>query len=274
MDIVKLTEMLKVQGLSDEMIEEVLKNASEQEDKHLNVKQASAYLVDKLDKSWNPAKVRRFIASGQLQTVNQIDRKGEEGSSLKEGYQIDKEVLEAFVEDQSKTKEDWKEEALTLREEVQALKSKIAALQEGSSSQSSDAGVSDLPIEGQIQWDENGEFEEAKNETPENLENPLTPTDEELVATCKKAVFVDNEEHFLRVEDALESLNSIIAERPEFDNMKATFVDRVFGGYEAVKIAPKDGKKFKAPHKKRGQYEYETKEAAIIGTLEALKKQG
>ncbi|MGU3398068.1 hypothetical protein ACNHOZ_28510 [Priestia sp. D51] len=281
MDIVKLTKTLKSQGLSDEMIQEVLKTASKQDQNHFNVKQASVYLQEKLDKSWNPPKVRRFIASGQLQTVNQIDRKGQEGSSLKEGYLIDKEVLEWFVVDQFKSKEEWKKEALTLRGEVLSLEFRIADLEKElavhKAQPSSDAEGSDLPtdstIEGQIQWDENGEFEEVENETPEKPENPQTPTDEELITKCQKAKFIDdNEERGLTIEHAIELLNTIILEHPEFSDMKETFVDQVFDGYQAVLFANKDAKKFRAPHKTEGAYSYDTKEKAIIATLKTLKK--
>ncbi|MDT0150417.1 hypothetical protein Q9R38_28280 [Priestia aryabhattai] len=140
MDITKMTELLKSQGLTDEVINKILehasqqKNASEWEGDYFNVKQASAYLQDKLDKSWNPPKVRRFITSGQLQTINQVDPKGQTGSPMKEGYLISKQALETFIEDQSKTKEDWKQEALKLREEVQALKTNgFSPKEEGSS---------------------------------------------------------------------------------------------------------------------------------------------
>ena len=284
MDIVKLTKTLKSQGLSDEMIQEVLKTASKQDRNHFNVKQASVYLQEKLDKSWNPPKVRRFIASGQLQTVNQIDRKGQEGSSLKEGYLIDKEVLEWFVVDQFKSKEEWRKEALTLRGEVLSLEFRIADLEKElalyKAQPSSGAGSdlpTDLPIEGQIQWDENGEFEEVENETsenPENNETPQTPpTDEQLIASCNKGVWVDDETRFLRVGDALVLLDEIVEKHPEFDGMKETFVDKIFEGYEAVRISREDGK-CKALYGKDDKHRYKTKEAAVIRTLKLLKEQG
>ncbi|MDT0155983.1 hypothetical protein Q9R51_28265, partial [Priestia aryabhattai] len=145
---------------------------------------------------------------------------------------------------------------------------------------SSSAG-SDLPndstIEGQIEWDENGEFEEVENETDENLEkpeNPQTPTDEELIAKRQKEKFVDdNEERGLTVEHAIELLNATIEKHPEFSHLKEPFVDKVFGDYRAVLFANKDVKKFRAPHKKDGPYSYDTKEKAILATLKVLKKQ-
>lgn len=259
MDIVKLTEMLKVQGLSDEMIEEVLKNASEQEDKHLNVKQASAYLVDKLDKSWNPAKIRRFITSGQLQTVNQIDRKGQTGTSTKEGYLIDKQVLEAFIVDQSKTKEDWKEEALALREEVKTLQAKITSLQE--TAEKPDTEESEPhKIQGQVELHEVLEEMEKEGQTREDISHLL----ENHVPVLTKENADLLVAYTLGVNEQFQGMH---------EELKGKFMEKVFANKDEIKWFREDDEKYTTLGKKTNRYIFSTPVESILDVLTELKKQ-
>lgn len=289
MDIVKLIETLKAQGLSDEMIEEVLKNASEQEDTHYNVKQASAYLVDKLDKSWNPAKVRRFITSGQLQTVNQIDRKGQVGSSTKEGYLIDKQVLETFIEDQSKTKEDWKKEALALREEVQALQAKITSLQEERSSTKSSNAVLGLstdlneplkseevrPLEASKKPDKE-ESEQQKIKGQVELHEVLEEMEKEGQTHQDISHLLEEHVPVLKKQDAELLVTYALFTNEQFqgthEELTRKFMETVFSKTDEVKWFREEDEKYTALAKKR-RYIYSTPFEAILNTLIELKKE-
>lgn len=288
MDIEKLTQMLKNQGLTDEMVEEVLKNATEQEDTHFNVKEASAYLQDKLGKSWNPAKVRRFIASGELPTINKVDRKGEAGSSTKEGYLISEEDLQTFVSDQARSKNDWKEEALALREEVKALQAKVTSLQERSSTKSSSV-VLDLPNDLQKPLNSEGvkpldESQKPHTEEPEEpkikgqveLHEVLQEMESEELSQEDISHLLNFHVEVLTKDDALLLLDYILDAHEEFqgkqEELKAKFMDNVFAKTDMVPWFRKEDERYTAVAKKAKRYVFKTPVEAVYNTLVELKK--
>ncbi|MCZ0875634.1 hypothetical protein [Peribacillus sp. AS_2] len=161
-----LKQVLIAEGMSPEKADEILKKAEEtrktEENQQLKVSQVSEILKKRLDKSWNEAKVRRFIASGDLPTINQVDRRAEgEAVSTKHGHRIHVDRVETFIEEQRMTKEDWKAYAKELEKRLEQYESPKEEAEIAPEGQLTIDAIKGVSIQGEDDKNQNSGHSEA-----------------------------------------------------------------------------------------------------------------
>lgn len=182
-----LRKQLEKQGLTPEAIDEVIKNvvtevmeAEKEQEKLLTVKEVAAIMQKEVPgEKWNEAKVRRYISTNELKTVNEVDRKPEDGKAVatKTGYRVHEDVLKEFIKEVKMTKKDWKDAYNALKKEYDELKARLEKYeskneenessenpQEAEFEEKEPEGVLVLPSEEKSKIDGNMELENEEKE--------------------------------------------------------------------------------------------------------------
>lgn len=249
MDLEKMRKSFEGKGYTPEMIEDMIEVIRQEQGIKIEdpdaytVKQASSYLILNLDDSWNEPKVRRYIASGKIVPMEQMEAKYF-------GYRIHKKELERFVQEHSMTKEDWMKLAKELQKKVDELEKEVEELKSAGSKEIDDLINQNVSVEGTEQLFQ--EFEE-KTDVPK--------IEEEKVI------------HVLTQGEADRLLDQVISDNPEFESVREEFLKLVFEKDTIVKWFKKDTKRYRNPTKHAVgtiRYIYDSPYEAIKQSIKVL----